>query len=126
MHALSGLLASLGNLEVVVLLMAGMASGVLAWWALGLKFASASGSNLGDMSKANQVSAGSSQVLGMWPLRATHTNPTSINSALQRHIVVFDCQPRLLNTDQVTVKLPLLLPRYCPGQLERQFAGIGA
>ena len=53
-------------------------------------------------------------MLGMWPLRVTYTNPALINSALQRHSVDRDRQPRLLTTDQATVKLPLLLPRYCP------------
>ena len=62
----------------------------------------------------NQVNASSSQVLGMWPLRVTYTNPASINSALQRHSVVRDFQPRFLTTDQATVRSPLLLPRYCP------------
>ena len=91
-----------------------MGKGVLTRYALGLKLASASGSNLGDKSSANQVNASSSQVLGMWPLRVTYTNPASINSALQRHSVERDRQPRLLTTDHATVKLPLLLPRYCP------------
>ena len=92
-------LPPLGSVQSRLILITGMANGVLARYALGLKQASASGSNLGDKSSANQVKASSSQVLGMWPLRVTYTNPALINSALQRHNVVFDRQPRLLTTD---------------------------
>ena len=108
----SAALPPLGSVQSVLILMVGMASGVPARYAFALKLASASKSNLGDTSKANHVNASSSQVLGLWPLRVTYTNPASINSSLQRHSVDRDRQPRLLTSDQATVKLPLLLPRY--------------
>ena len=90
-------LPPLGSVQSGLVLIAGMAGidkGVLARYALGLKLASASKSNLGDKSSACQVNASSSQVLGIWPLRVTYTNPASISSLLQRHSVERDRQPR--------------------------------
>lgn len=118
-------LPPLGSVQSRLILMAGMGKGVLARYAFGLKPASASGSNLFDTSKGNQVSASSSQVLGIWPLRVTYTNPASISSLLQRHSVVRDFQPRLLTTDQATVRLPLLLPRYCPASSSSNLQACG-
>ena len=61
-------LPPLGSVQSNLVLIAGMAGidkGVLARYALGLKLARASWSNLGDKSSACQVNASSSQVLGM-------------------------------------------------------------
>ena len=115
----------LGSVQSRFVLMGGMGNGVSARYALGLKPANASGSNLFDTSRANQVNASSSQVLGMCPLRVTYTNPAAINSALQRHSVVRDLKPRLLTTYQATVKLPLLLPRYCPASSSSNLQAYG-